>query len=202
MNNYFQNIVCLSLKDRTDRRKQATEELGNQGINFEFFNAIPGGFSGFNMSQKLIFGQYKNKGSLLVFEDDVEFLHPWEDVSKSLEELPDDWDMIYFGANVRQPIERHSDHLLRLKNAWTSHAIGYSEKMVTYLSKNWSGKYTTPFVYDEWLRVYIQPKFNVFITDPMYCTQRRSFSDLMKTVSNYDIIQRSQKYYAPIERKI
>jgi hypothetical protein len=134
---------------------------------------------------------------LLVFEDDVEFLHPWAGAIDALKELPNDWDMVYFGANCRQTQKRYSKHLLRLNNAWTSHAIGYSGKMVEHLAKAWPGGYSPPFVFDEWLRQKIQPDpgFNVFITDPMYCTQRRSFSDIWKNVSNYEIIQQSQRHF-------
>lgn len=192
MNHLFDNIVCLNLESRPERKKQSEHEFACHGIKAEFFKATPGGYIGFNKSMYNIFQSYS--GSLMVFEDDVEFIESVVNVEDAFNELPEDWDLLYLGANLREPVKRYSNHLMILKNAWTTHAVGYSAKMVTWLKDNWNGDYSPPFVFDEWLRQKVQPDFKCFITDPMVCTQRGSYSDIQKRVTNYKV-HKTQSLY-------
>jgi len=189
----FKNIICLNLAHRGDRRERSKIEFSRAGIDVKFYNAVKGGIAGFCQSMFNIFQEFD--GPILIFEDDVKFIADINILKNALDELPTDWSLLYLGANCREPLKRHSDHLQVLNNAWTTHAVAYSEKMVEYLRDNWSGKYIEPFIFDEWLRQKIQPNFKCFITDPMVCTQYPDYSDIWKRHTNYDIIQQSQKYY-------
>lgn len=191
----FENIICLNLQKRDDRRNRMKEEFKKLNLDVKFYRAIPGGVAGFCQSMFNIFHDFE--GSLFVFEDDVQFIADPGIIDVAFSELPDDWDMFYLGANVREKIERYSTHLLRLKNAWCTHAIGYSAKMVNWLKENWTGKYEPPFIYDEWLRVKVQPEFKCYITDPMICTQWDNYSDIWKKDTKYKVIELSQKNYEP-----
>jgi len=193
----FENICCLNLEDRKDRKAQAEAEFNRVGIlkRVEFFKAIPGGIVGFNRSMHEIHRYYH--GNTMVFEDDVLFVDnvDYEEIDKAIDELPEDWDIIYLGANIQSPQKRYSKRLIRMTDGWTTHAVGYSAKMMEYLRENWDGAYRPPYVYDEWLRKWIQPNFQVFITDPMYCTQRAGWSNIWNRITVYDVILKSQKYY-------
>jgi len=187
----FDHIVCLNLEIRPDRKAQAIAEFRLVGLqNVEFFPAFLAGYSGFNKSQRAIFQKYE--GSLFVFEDDVKFINNIHDVDRILEELPADWDVVYLGANLKSNIKRYSENLYFLKDAWTTHAIGYSEKMVRWLKENYDG--TT--IYDEWLRVYVQPEKKCFITAPMLATQRDGFSNIMGRDTSYNLEERCRPRYA------
>lgn len=196
MNQYFKDVICLSLKSRPDRRERVTDVLGDAGIKFEFFDATNGGVTGFCKSMYNIFQKFD--GPLFVFEDDVEFIADSKLIDCAIDELPEDWDLFYLGANCREHLKKHSTHLQVLKNAWCTHAVGYSEKMVTYIRQHWDGEYKSPFIFDEWLRQKIQPYFKCFISDPMICTQVNNYSDIWKKETNYNIIKQSQRFYENI----
>lgn len=192
MNQYFDNIICLNLPNRTDRKAQAKKEFENNGLHVDFYPGVKGGNAGFCRAMYNIFQDYT--GSLFVFEDDVQFINPVD--NRVFDELPDDWDLIYLGANLREPVKKYSDHLMILKNAWTTHSVGYSEKMVDHIKREWNGKYNPPYVFDEWLRQFIQPNFKCYIANPMICTQRNSYSDIQKRDVNYNIIEGNYKKFA------
>jgi hypothetical protein len=193
MLNLFDNIICLNLPDRADRKARSKKEFEKAGLNVDFFRATKGGVSGFCMSMFNVF--QKHDGPLLVFEDDVRFIQDSSIIEKAVIELPEDWSLLYLGANCREPLKKYSDHLQVLTNAWTTHAVAYSADMVKYLRENWDGKYVQPFVFDEWLRQKIQPNFKCFITDPMVCTQYNDYSDIWKRHTNYNVIEKSQRFY-------
>lgn len=196
----FSHIVCLNLESRKDRRDIVSREFERNSIaNVEFYEATPGGVKGFCKSMASLFRDYRNKGNILVFEDDVRFINDYRKIDDCLNQLPDNWDMIYLGANVRDYLKRHSENLYILKNAWTTHAVGYSEKMVSWLADNYDGKYTHPYIFDEWLRQEVQPRFFCYITKPMFCTQRPDYSDIWNRFANYTEIAKSQKYYAAVK---
>lgn len=61
----------------------------------------------------------------LFLEDDVHFTHDAERVLyRAIPELPDDWSILYLGGHPREPIYRHSEHLVRAKT-WSC-AEGYA----------------------------------------------------------------------------
>lgn len=131
-------------------------------------------------------------GPLFVFEDDVEFINNYKDMDKVLAELPEDWDIIYLGGNLRSLIQKVTPNLWRANNLWTTHAVGYSEKMIKWLRQN----YTGVSIYDEWLRVHVQPVKKCYITNPMMATQRSGFSNILRRDVNYKtIFEESTRFY-------
>lgn len=193
INDKFPNVICLNLEHRGDRREASKEEFQKAGLQVKFFRANKGGAAGFCRSMFNIFNSFET--DTFVFEDDIQFVNDLSVFDLAYAELPDDWDMIYLGANVREPLQRHSLHLLRLKNAWTSHAVGYSAKMLAVLRDKWDGHLRHPYIYDEWAREFILPNYKCYITDPMLATQRFSYSDITKQDADYSCITESQKYY-------
>jgi len=193
INDKFKNVICLNLEHRGDRRELAKEEFQKAGIQAKFFRANKGGAAGFCRSMANIFLTYTE--DTFVFEDDVQFINDLSVFDIAYNELPEDWDMFYLGANCREPLKRYSPHLLRLKNAWTTRAVGYSAKMLEHLRNTWDGHLRYPYIFDEWVREFIQPHFKCFIIDPMLATQRPSISDISKQFADYSCITESQKYY-------
>lgn len=127
----IEKIYCLSLKRREDRRVLVSEILNNHSIDFEFFDAIDGemyhferktkwskaaksGALGIIQSYIEILTDAKSLGlsNFLIFEDDVELKNTFrEDVDVFLNNVPQDWDIIYFGGNhithFPIPINKH-----------------------------------------------------------------------------------------------
>lgn len=128
--------------------------------------------------------------TLLAMEDDVVFrdLAPLE---KAIGELPVNWDILYLGANItdmvfgikENPPVRYSDHLHRIRRAWTSHAIAYTRSMVETIVMGYPvGTYE---MYDNWLSVNILPHYNAFLVNPMVAFQRPGKSDLWGCQADY-----------------
>lgn len=112
-------------------------------------------------------------------------------LQKALDELPEDWDVLYLGANITDgvfgikeyPPTRYSDHLYRVPKAWTSHAIGYSRKMAETIANFYPvGDY---HIFDNWLNEFVLPKYKCYLVNPMVAFQRPGFSDLWGNATDY-----------------
>lgn len=191
--NFFTTILFINLPSRGDRLLQVTQELTRVGIN----NAIriPGlllddRIKGFNQSQRNALEACK--GNSLILEDDVAFRgynFNTNNLSAAFYELPYDWDLLYLGANIigndlcnwPTPLP-YSQHLRRIQQAWTTHAIAYSEAGAKKILKDWDYKNGT--IYDDYLRQNLE-KLQAFIINPMIADQRAGFSDIWQTETNY-----------------
>lgn len=183
---FFDSVLYMNLDKRTDRKRASEEEFKRVGLTAERFPAIDDRETGnrylsYNHTYHGILS--KGSGKTLILEDDVVF-KAFSHLENALCDLPGDWDVLYLGANLNgTKQERYSDHLYRIKNSLTSHAIGYSEKMRKYIVENFK-KDEFP-IYDEWIRVNVQERFNCFVVAPMVAWQRPGYSDLWQTHADY-----------------
>jgi len=128
--------------------------------------------------------------TLLTFEDDVIF-RPMDHLDKALAQLPEDWDIIYLGANITSmvfgidqfPPVRYSDYLYRVRKAWTTHAVAYSRKVVDVIVRHYPVHSFE--MYDNWLNSEILPNYKCFLVNPMICYQRPGISDLWGGSTDY-----------------
>jgi hypothetical protein len=119
-------------------------------------------------------------------------------LEQALGELPDDWNIVYLGANLvcwnngEPEPERHSEHLWRVKAAWTTHAIGYNRKCVYELLAK-----QPPFseiMFDNWLSTRL-PELQAYCVAPMVAWQRPRVSSIWQRgyVDDYtEIFQESE----------
>lgn len=128
--------------------------------------------------------------SLTAFEDDVIF-RPVDHLDKALSQLPEDWDILYLGANITSmvfgidqfPPVRYSDYLYRVRKAWTTHAVAYSRRIVDIIVRHYP---VNEFhMYDNWLNESILPNYKCFLINPMICWQRPGHSDLWGQETDY-----------------
>lgn len=190
-NEFFEVIKYINLDKRTDRREMCESELERVGIKADRFEAYEGNNKhlAFCKSQWNCLNECKEK-SVLILEDDVVFKNV-DHLPQALSELPSDWDVVYLGANINGTnLERFSGHLFRIRNSFTTHAVGYSSKMAKWIVENFS--YHTDeyekeglIIYDEWLRVNVQQQFKCFLVYPMVAEQRVSYSDIWQTQADY-----------------
>jgi len=94
---------CISLDDRVDRRKNVLKTCEKAGIRPKWVQAVDGrntigGVAGCKMSHWFCvkLAKHEQLGSFLVLEDDVELS---DDFSLDLTDVPEDWDIVYFGGN-------------------------------------------------------------------------------------------------------
>lgn len=181
LNQYFDKICFLTQAERKDRLADCIAEMRRVGITAHPFYSIQAGqpYQSFCLSQKQMIKEFfESEGkTFLGLEDDVIFrnmTHLWE----AMKELPDDWDIVYLGANVTdEKPERYSKHLRRIRSAWTTHAIGYNRKILKHILDNYKG-WEENGMYDDWLSREVLPKFKCFVITPMIAWQRPVFSDL------------------------
>jgi hypothetical protein len=192
---FFETILVINLPHRIDRFGQFLNEamrvkMHNDNPEIKRIDGIlntPGSINdGFNKAQRNALEACK--GTSLILEDDCIF----SDIShlpQALIDLPADWDLCYLGANVvgtdlcswPEP-EYYTNNLRRVKQAWTTHAIAYSEKGLEWILKNWN--YQDGTMYDDFLRQNLE-KLQAYIVCPMVADQRKGYSDIWQRPVDY-----------------
>jgi GR25 family glycosyltransferase involved in LPS biosynthesis len=181
LNEFFDKIVVLT----TSRRKRCEAELDKYGIKAEFVQSIEGvtPFHSFNVSMSGIIKEFSKSelGNILVLEDDVVFQN-MQSLDMCLDELLiefPNWDMLYLGGNyknhdqARRP-DHISDHLRRIYNAWTTHAVAYRRDVAAWIVRN----YKVDQMYDAFLDERVLGKFKAIATYPLFAIQEKGHSGL------------------------
>jgi hypothetical protein len=124
----------------------------------------------------------QHKFPFVVFEDDCQLINDCCYVDKAMQQLPENWDMLYVGANLQEPLERYSENLFHLHGAWCAHAIIYnSQRVVDYIVENKDKKAAL----DDLCKTEVEKKFNCFVVYPMVAIQRGSNSNVVPGYRDY-----------------
>lgn len=182
---FFDRIIVISLPHRHDRRSLFSAQMFHHGIPYETFDAIrmTNGADGIYHSMiklftKLLEDKVENA---LIFEDDSEFLlspisfdHA---ISRCIEQLPPDYDMLHLGANLpnKHLVEYFSINLLKVKRALALHAVIYSRRG---MEKILSLPKMLPI--DLQIANFIHPAGHCYCSMPMLVGQRAGYSDIEK----------------------
>lgn len=179
---FFEKRVCLTTLP--DEWEIGLREFQRVGLEVERFQSLPdiGPHQSFSKSVREILCQFylSEAKTLLHVEDDCVF-RDLDHLDKALSELPEDWDIVYLGANLicwnngEPEPERYSDHLSRVRAAWTTHAIGYNRKCVHEIitrQPNFSEQ-----MFDQYLSNRLH-EFNAYCVAPMVAYQRPRVSSI------------------------
>lgn len=185
---FFDRKVVLTCDDA--QWCMAQDEFASVGIDgYQKFLALPfddneilGPHQSFNGSCRQILRDFtaSDAKTLLFLEEDCIFRDA-SHVERAISELPDDWDVLYFGANLLlwncdpPPPERYSEHLFRVKAAWTTHCVGFNKKCVPQLLERQPGLSVQMF--DNYLSDQL-PEMNAYIVAPMVAYQRPRVSSI------------------------
>lgn len=147
LNEFFPYQVCINLDRRLDRWQRIQERFSEHGIDrvMRFsaldgtkveipsaWNSYPGAY-GCLRSHLAVVEQARESGqpSVLIFEDDAvlaaDFNAKFADYS---EQVPEDWDMLFFGAIHGLPITKVSGNIIRLTHSLSTYA--YALKHTVY----------------------------------------------------------------------
>lgn len=198
---YFDEIYCINLDDRTDRWEHAQEEFRKVGI-LDRVQRFPGiretdgrlGVIKANLAIIKIAKEKKLK-NVLIFEDDVKFIvdNPDEVLSKAIQQIGNiKWHLFYLGANTHQKLVKFKPNLILLKNSFAVHSMAYSELMYDiFINKYDKIKSISTFddILDVFLARKIQEKFICLMTNPMMTTQMNSYSDIENKNVDYSFIE-------------
>lgn len=193
MLDYFDLKICLNHPNATERWGSCLQEFKRIGLNgVARFEALPsiGPHQSFNLSVRTILEYFIRSPyeRLLFLEDDVTFVRP-EIADEAIKELPGDWDILYLGANVLHPTgpkpTAYSPHLCRVYEAWTTHAIAFNKKCISFILENQPG--LSEAMFDNWLSANLA-RFNSYIVSPMAAYQRPGHSLIWNSTTNYETI--------------
>lgn len=107
---FFEKRLVINLPDRTDRRRDMERELRRANLTAEFFPAIRPesaepfhmlGVKGCYMSHLTVLKQAIGAASLLIMEDDLNFVHDLDRMSV-VHQLPSNW-AIFYGSYMDLP---------------------------------------------------------------------------------------------------
>jgi len=204
MNNpfdFFDEIYCINLDERTDRWEHAQKEFEKAGIKDRVtrFSAIKDndGRIGLIKSNLSIIKMAKLKKlkNVLIFEDDVEFIvdNPQELLKNSLFQVGElDWKLFYLGANTHNKLIKIKSNLILLKHAFATQSVAFSEKSYDIFIKKYEGMNkisNMSDVLDVYFAQQFQEKYICLMVNPMMTTQMNSYSDIENRVVNYDFIE-------------
>lgn len=184
---------CITLAERYDRTVQAKNEFSNCGLNVEMVTGIKLSPGWIGCRESYLSCLNLGKNVFAIFEDDVMFMRCWrQTIRKAMLQLPKDWDALYLGATLNEPLERYSDNLFRLRKGWTTHAIIWNNQngIVDYILNHADSIRKI----DVFLAC-VQDMFNVYLTYPMVATQRPGHSDIINSYTDYSQIQERYERY-------
>jgi GR25 family glycosyltransferase involved in LPS biosynthesis len=177
------DAVVMNLDTRPERWEAVQQEIPKIGITvFQRFSALPGGNAGFSASHLAC---VTGHGLRFVFEDDVYFESGALDVfNKAIEQLPDNFDMFYLGANVKTPAARYSENLYQVTGGvHTTHAILFSDHARQFIIENYDPAEHN--IIDEWYYRKGLSSMQCFVCSPMIAFQRGGYSDLRLQYFDY-----------------
>lgn len=193
MLDYFDLKICLNHPSASERWGSCLQEFKRIGLTgVARFEALPdiGPHQSFNRSVNEILRYFRRSPyrRLLFLEDDVTFVRP-EVAEEAIKQLPEDWDILYLGANILHPPgakpEPFSPNLCRVYEAWTTHAIAFNKKSVNFILENQPG--FSEAMFDNWLSANLS-RFNSYIVAPMAAYQRPGHSLIWNSTTNYETI--------------
>ena len=194
--------ICINLDSRKDKWEAVQPEFAKLGVTPERFSAIRGtsgirkkdGRDGCRQSHLACMEKLRPEGIFMILEDDILCCvdNAKEALEIAMEQLPEDWDALWLGANLQIPIERYSENLFSLKGAFTTHAIIWNNQ--NHVVDEILNYYNHENPFDVYLRDEIQENFKVFITYPMILTQKQWDSDICNRTDAGTILRNFTKY--------
>lgn len=178
----FDNSVLINLDKRVDRLERFDAQAKQLNINYHRLSAIEDAdpIKGCRLSHIAAL-QHFDSEIVFVFEDDACFVDNfYEELDKSLEMLPDDWDMAYLGANlvITHPVNNrwHKSQVCS-----STHAYAVRRKAVDKLieqAQQYDGHVDVAYSL-------LHPKLNVYLARPTLVYQGESFSDIKQESVDY-----------------
>jgi glycosyl transferase family 25 len=203
LNKFFSHVYVINLPRRADRRlsffsnskKHLTSFIlvdGVDGNNIDFKNpdSLPhfsAGDVGCVLSHLNVVTAAKSLKNpfYLVLEDDVKFHKNFEIFPEFWKEVPENWDLVYFGANHNGTNPPNiTDKVVRVNGSFTTHAMAIKSTMYDALIEVWGN----PRAQVDVLLSSLHSKFNCYCFTPNLAGQQSGYSDIQNSEVNYDFL--------------
>jgi len=212
LNDYFEKIYCVNLDKRTDRWEESKEQFKKYNLNVDRFSAVDGssvevkygslndGQIGCALSHIEIIKSLKSDGfkNALVLEDDVQF---HEELNKHLShimnQVPDNWDMLYFGGNHagNNPsslgkLVKVTENIFKTTHCFTTHSYAIKNTVYDKIISCFDG--TAP-IDTSFSRV--QPYINCYVIRPHLAWQRPSYSEIAGKFTDRPFLYKDEELF-------
>ena len=191
INTFFDKIYCVNLDERIDRWELAKKEFDLMGItNYIRFSAVKNenGATGCRDSHIEIIKDAKknNYKKILIFEDDFTFINTNQtllnNVLKQLENI--NYHLFYLGATLEKNfgiLRKVDENIVNTNFAFATHAYSVNKNIYDFII-NEAPKHP---IIDVFYQQHIVRRGGCFISNPMMCVQRETYSDVEKKETNY-----------------
>lgn len=206
LHEYFGKTYLINLDRRDDRLESVTKRCSDLGIEFERVSAIDGKKTEINIINPSYYWspsaaalsltflkilekcKEENIESVLLMEDDVEF-HP--EIHKLLNiwmnDIPDNWEMLYFGGNHNSPTTKITENLHRCNRTYTTHCYAIHNSVYDEIIKELK-KLDNPI---DWKFGHIiHPRGNSYVFRPHLAYQAEDYSDIIDKNVNYSFLKK------------
>lgn len=201
INDLSNNIYVINLKERTDRKLHIENQLNKIDCkDYKLFEGVDGnsltnptklknGMFGLVKTYLNIHEEWSKKDAENIFliEDDCLFLDNFnEKLEQYINNVPSDWDMLYFGANHNyhggMQTLKINEKCIKLNNSYTAHCVLLKKKVFDELIeniKNFS-------IENDVMMALLQRKYNAYSTSEPLTLQIENYSNIENKVVNYD----------------
>jgi hypothetical protein len=202
VNSFFEKAIFVNCDHRTDRLAEFTEESAKFGIIAERFKGLvygnpynlkcePGNFNvGVIGTIQTMYNAVKEAKELglknfLFFEDDAVFHPDFINLfDKFIQQVPEDWNLLYLGGqNVQTPV-RITENINRVTRAYYVHAIGIHSRAYDFILELFKPAVITRN--GDVILTDIQVAHPCYIFNPRLVYQRQGMSDVWGLVLNFD----------------
>jgi len=179
----------INLDRRTDRRELVVEEFKRIGLEVERFPAIEytPGTIGCNLSHIEVLKLAKARGyeSVMIFEDDFEFLVSKEEWNQQISRLPTSYDVVMLSYNLLQSTP-HDETFVRVQEVQTTSGYIVQSRFYDTLITRWeegtrlfkeNPEVHWIYILDQYWKA-LQPSAEWYAFKQRIGQQRAGFSDL------------------------
>ena len=179
----------INLDRRTDRRELVEEEFKRIGLEVERFPAVEytPGTIGCNLSHIEVLKLAKARGyeSVMIFEDDFEFLVSKEEWNRQISRLPTSYDVVMLSYNLLQS-SPHDETFVRVQEVQTTSGYIVHSRFYDTLIARWeegtrlfkeNPEVHWIYILDQYWKA-LQPSAEWFAFKQRIGQQRPGFSDL------------------------
>jgi glycosyl transferase family 25 len=200
----FSKIVCINLDRRPERWQRMQHELARHGFHHvQRFSACDGeslakpagwihsaGAYGCLLSHVEVVreAQRSNAPSVLIFEDDTVLDPDFQSKLASFsKEVPDDWDMLYFGALHKDEPAKISKHVGRITKANSTYAYALKNTVYdAFIELNARAEHVLDM--NSYL---LQERFNCYCFMPNLAWVEAEYSDVQNRLERHWYLEKS-----------
>jgi GR25 family glycosyltransferase involved in LPS biosynthesis len=200
----FTKIVCINLDRRADRWQRIQGELARHGFtSIARFAAIDGdtvekpahwnhtaGAYGCLLSHVQVVSEARGSGApnVLIFEDDAVLDPEFEKkFARFIKEVPDDWDMLYFGALHKDEPVKISEHVARISKANSTFAYALKRTVFDeFIALNTRAENVLDM--NSYL---LQQRFNCYCFMPNLAWVQAEYSDVQNRLERHWYLEKS-----------